>query len=299
MFVQHSLRRAHLRHVSSLPPPGLFSFASHSSKPRTHLEVEHKFVPTAAFMRCLVDGAQEEAEPSLPYDHASTSSALKGLVVTRLRDRQIRDTYLDADGKLVCQGIWVRRRAQEDCGRETACVPLQDGQGKESWQAKVRLSGDFVDSQFEEIEGQGQVTKAVQRHLPQVTLMDLTPSADLQTYRRTWHLQEEEGGDTAVSVMVVLDKVSTYEGTKEASSDSAPFSHQIGEIELSTEADSSTPAKQKQLLVQDMRRTLHAFMQRHPSLFLGKHQPLGKLSAYFAWLKECQAGGNKALRARS
>jgi len=175
----------------------------------------------------------------------------------------LRDTYLDRDRRLVSQGIWVRRRQERSATLRNSSSRLPPSE-LTAWQAKIRLSGDYTDSQFEEIEGKEAVSAIVARHIPDTQLEDLITIADLNTNRRAWCVQDMY---TQHSVHVMLDEVTAAQDVNDTDS----FRHEIGEVELTGELasgeDECIREEDKQRAVEGMRRTLREFMLRHSGYF--------------------------------
>ena len=56
------------------------------------------------------------------------------------------------------------------------------------WDAKARLRGDFIESQFEEHQVEQSVKNLLPEHVPGTMLEDLELSADLETTLATWDI---------------------------------------------------------------------------------------------------------------
>ena len=115
-------------------------------------EVERKFLPTALLKMYLNSGTKPlnslrfgEGESKICKDAAAP------LNFYRLPDKRIRDTYFDSDDQLSNKGIWVRSRTSQTIRSED--FPLvSTGEPSKDWEAKVRIAGDYADSQFVEYE---------------------------------------------------------------------------------------------------------------------------------------------------
>ncbi|KAK5129839.1 hypothetical protein LTR08_002776 [Meristemomyces frigidus] len=262
------------------PTPAITFPDSAASRPRPiHLEVERKFVPTAYLESQL--GSIRSPTHRLPLGE-DLYDAPKVLTSLRLPNKLVRDTYFDLNGCLSERGIWIRRR--EELTISSLNASPHRCQKREEWQAKIRLGGDFVDSQFEEAEGEEAVTAILSQHLPHASLAKLNAIADLRTDRRTWSVRDAESSVTPQAVEVMLDRV-TEAGDKTPHAED--FCHDIGEVELSADMEGGTEhendRERKQQIIDRMHCTLSDFMLRHNSLFPVEPTPIGKLSAYFMW----------------
>ncbi|KAJ7465581.1 hypothetical protein FB451DRAFT_1561379 [Mycena latifolia] len=109
------------------------------------IEIERKFLPTRPLLHALT---QTTAIPTLPSSIARAHPAAVHF---------IRDVYYDRhDGRLTAEGLWVRRRS---------VIVSGGGSSTSSWEAKVRVGGDFVASQFVEVEGAEAVEREMRRAL--------------------------------------------------------------------------------------------------------------------------------------
>lgn len=228
--------------------------------------------------------------PICGYDYDQS----KLLTCLRKPDKLVKDTYLDLDGRLVKAGVWVRRREERKVPTSCSELAFSSREGVGTWEAKIRLSGDLVDSQFEEIEGQDAVLALLLQHLPGGTLQDLEPTAVLTTQRSTWEVREA-GDPESGTINVVLNSVT---GCLPDGSNSDTFRHDVGEVELTMDnagGEGGDYEERKQQAVDGMRRALDLFMRRHSKLFPSEPAPVGKLSAYFRWkrgttLHACDGG---------
>ncbi|KAF2222318.1 hypothetical protein BDZ85DRAFT_296496 [Elsinoe ampelina] len=95
----------------------------------------------------------------------------------RLPDQRFTDTYLDSCGRLMAEGIYIRRRNGD-------------------YEAKVSLGGTFTKSQFQEIDGKDDVELYLKKH--GIKIGDLASIARFSTHRMAWIADEE--------FLVVMDK---------------------------------------------------------------------------------------------
>ncbi|KAJ7021965.1 hypothetical protein C8F04DRAFT_1402624 [Mycena alexandri] len=220
------------------------------------IEIERKFLPTRPILHALTRTTTIPISPSI-------SRARPAAV------HFIRDVYYDRhDGRLTAEGLWVRRRSVVGGGSSSSsCI----------WEAKVRVGGDFVASQF-------------------VVAID--------------QVVETTGGDF-VAACVALERMSVERDRGGDSNLTSPiyrspdlFFHEIGELELMEEVRTEAAALGENGAEQgaqehEMRRKsvagaraaqLEVFMRAHPALFPMTPRPRGKLVAYFAWREERAAG---------
>lgn len=154
------------------------------------------------------------------------------------------DIYFDKYKKLSSNGIWVRKR-------------------NDHWQAKVRQSGDYQNSTFEEIAGTEEIGNLVAKYIrkapPHSVDFGLLKIAQFTTVRDKW----------------------TANKRFEISIDSTDFGHMVGEVELQSLEEVDTLSRSR--ASDSMHAEIEAFMQTYPWAFPpGKVD--GKLSAYFAQL---------------
>lgn len=208
------------------------------------LEVERKFCPSGA---ALI--ARNAGFP--PFRQFSP------------RPRSIfRDTYYDHGHVLRNAGIWLRKR-------------------DEQWESKVKVGGDYKNSQFQEVKGitavnaviskylQGLDCKALTRHRTLPALMDaynITPVVDFETTRDSWTVDNE--------YTVVID--------------TTDFGHTVGEVELENDAPEILPEVAKNALLKQLDEKIVSFMRHYPWAF-PTGQCKGKLTAYFEWKSRARA----------
>ncbi|KAI5300645.1 hypothetical protein KEM56_002308 [Ascosphaera pollenicola] len=175
-----------------------------------------------------------------------------------------RDIYYDFENEILTKsGLYVRQR---------------NGQ----WEAKLKQSGDFNNSQFEEVKGRRGVLELLLQlehraciakdklatQLPRLEPTDyafgLPVFADLQTTREKWVVND--------MFNVVLDTTN--------------FGHGVGEVELEetlvTTLGMEDFDEAKRQLGADMDKRIETFMKSHAWAF-PPGKPVGKLTAYFAW----------------
>ncbi|KAJ7265020.1 hypothetical protein C8J57DRAFT_1330671 [Mycena rebaudengoi] len=226
------------------------------------IEIERKFLPTRPLLHALT---RTTAIPTLP---SSTARAHPAAV------HFIRDVYYDRhDGRLAVEGLWVRRRSVVVVGSGSSTPSTS------SWEAKVRVGGDFVASQFVEVEGAEAVEREMRRALGggHVTVdkigEHLGVMCDLTTRRLSGRLElcEDDDNDAAEglrlqNLTVAIDQVvettsgdfaaaravlDRMPGGREGGGDSdsnltstSPdlFFHEIGELELMAEVRTEAAA---------------------------------------------------------
>ncbi|KAI4248691.1 MAG: hypothetical protein L6R42_009185, partial [Xanthoria sp. 1 TBL-2021] len=132
-------------------------------------------------------------------------------------------------------GIWLRRRTTD------ASMMLE---------AKVRISGDFSRSTFDEITDWKDITAVIRPHLPEFSTkkkgLGLDLLAEFTTTRQEFRADDK--------FAVVLDYTD--------------FGHSVGEVELMAEDE------------KEAHREIDHFMARYPWFFM-KGKAEGKLEAYF------------------
>ena len=223
------------------------------------LEVERKFLPSAAHLI-----ARNAASPA--FRNFKT-----------LPTYTFTDIYYDQADKLRSAGIWVRKRDQK-------------------WEAKIKLGGDYIHSQFCEIDTPGKIATMLKQHIPMtsnmIDLTDLSTPTELQpfglttfasftTTRQTWTASVDDKTDVSIVI------------------DTTDFGHQVGEVELQVpfaEEDVSTTATTattQSEAIQSMQATLDAFMADHRMAF-PQAECKGKLSAYFNWKRNARQSGGDA-----
>ncbi|KAI4273026.1 MAG: hypothetical protein L6R38_006453 [Xanthoria sp. 2 TBL-2021] len=152
-----------------------------------------------------------------------------------LKTHTFTDTYYDHRDILSKNGIWLRQRTTD------ASMMLE---------AKVRISGDFSRSTFDEITDWKDITAAIRPHLPEFSTkkkgFGLDLLAEYTTTRREFRADDK--------FAVVLDYID--------------FGHSVGEVELMSEDE------------KEAHREIDRFMARYPWFFM-KGKAEGKLEAYF------------------
>ena len=257
----------------------------HSTARTTILEVERKFNITAA--GCL------RTHLGITCDDDTRVQRLPNVTIgslhfSRQQDEHINDQYFDtADSQLHNKGIWVRRRRASAPSGFPAIV---------EWEAKVRMGGDYLNSEFEEVCGETKVAD----YLKPINMYKLERVVDLDTMRQNWVAveQEEVQSDEKMSLLSTMEvKVVVDTSTAGASIHSLPgfylpFRHVVGELELTKIMELSgtdeTDAQTKKTETRKMSRHLEEFMKRHEVLFPANPAPVGKLTAYFAWREQVE-----------
>ncbi|KAL8911504.1 MAG: hypothetical protein Q9172_007665 [Xanthocarpia lactea] len=152
-----------------------------------------------------------------------------------LSTHSFTDTYYDHHDILSRNGIWLRQRTT------SASLILE---------AKVRVSGDFSRSTFDEIIDHNDIADVIRPHLPQFDTKKKNLGLD-RLAKFTTTRQEVRADD---KFAVVLDYTD--------------FGHSVGEVELMAEDEA------------EAHRQIDLFMARYPWFFI-KGKAEGKLEAYF------------------
>ena len=182
------------------------------------LEIESKF----AFKPSLV--AKLQSNGGLPAFRQLES----------LGTHRFTDTYFDTQDVLSKNGIWLRQRMENKSA---------------TLEAKIRVSGDFNRSTFEETTDQTLIRDLVRRHVPQYNEekanLGLDILAKFMTMRQAFRADGKFG--------IVLDHTD--------------FGHSVGEVELMAEDEETAHGD------------IDTFMARYP-WFFEKGRAEGKLAAY-------------------
>ncbi|KAK7018334.1 hypothetical protein R3P38DRAFT_1297775 [Favolaschia claudopus] len=171
------------------------------------IEVERKFLPPRILMHALT----RSLTPALPMPPLLPPSIARRMRMHHPAVDFVRDVYYDrADEGLAAKGLWIRRRSV--CGPAPYFVTS-------SWEAKVRVGGDFTASQFVEVDGAAAVEREIFRVLgdPSVSLHKidehLRTISDLTTRRLSARLEltsseEESSLSTPLrNLTVAVDEV--------------------------------------------------------------------------------------------
>ncbi|KAJ7913202.1 hypothetical protein B0H13DRAFT_2471034 [Mycena leptocephala] len=259
------------------------------------IEIEHKFLSTRPLLHALTP--------------ASTPVLTLPPSIARARPAPvhfIRDVYYDRhDERLAAEGLWVRRRSVL-VGSSTSSTS--------SWEAKVRVGGDFAASQFVEVEGAEAVEREMRRALGgDCVAMDkigehLVVMSDLTTRRLSGRLElhyeddndaadglrlqnltvaidqvvETTAGDFAASRAVLEQMQAGRDGGGHSNSNltSSPdlFFHEIGELELMaevrTEAATIDQAEHHAHEHETRRKALAAALAAQLEAFMREHPAL-------------------------
>lgn len=166
-------------------------------------------------------------------------------------------------------GIWVRRRYCKQIPPPiTACAtkPTSLSSLSSKWQAKIRKGGDFTNSAFVEVEGYDQVLGAIKERVFETKnvggIEELGVMAHIVSLRETWKVDEK--------FTVAID--------------STDFGHVIGEVELEVECTKNDVADGETL--REMDEEIETFMKKYAWAFPVDLKVVGKLSAYFHWIKQ-------------
>ncbi|KAI1741068.1 hypothetical protein F4680DRAFT_447435 [Xylaria scruposa] len=279
---------------------GLKAAAPRLQRIVSNIEVERKFNPGPKFVSLFFQ-AKLQAQPHKFYGNNDSSS----FTVIRQPGELIRDTYYETHDSNLCKlGLWVRQRYvhvlpfnppgleryQDDevVAKRGLFLPTGASE-KEQWNAKLRLGGNFSNTQFVEFDGKKEVSDEVLRITRMRTkLEDLRVASDLLTRRLSWKVtQLANGSAPSAKMTIVLDEVIEAEASNDGSNRSG-FIHTIGEVELFEELvtedkdSAGHEAHRKQVATQRMDE-LKEFMLVNPDLFSTIPEPIGKLTAYDTW----------------
>jgi len=153
----------------------------------------------------------------------------------------------------------------------------------------VRKGGNFVNSQFEEISDTSAILALVAQHVtgvkigPSGTLEGLSKTAELETVRRLWKLDDPDIMDT--SRFGKVDSLNIVVDTMD-------FGHIVGEVELVLEPSAASDMHTE--LIQEVDGALERFMKKHAWAF-PEGKPVGKLSAYYALKANKDRSGRSTL----
>lgn len=275
----------------SLASQQMFSTARSKSNLRSCIEVERKFTPTPKLLRYLDRAGDSLAVRKGPVQDR-VAEALSGNTSLssfhRLPDKSFRDTYYDINDELSKAGIWVRHRSAEIL-RTNKAIQFRSGRKSTTLEAKVRLGGNYANSQFHEIEGEVQIAAMLSKRLPRVKLEDLEVLTDLVTQRKSWMSLgnvHEYNSDGEMEIAVVLDKATA---TSVSAQMTEPLGHLIGEVEIMKQvfggANEQEHATVRQKAAEMMDVCIKQFMLDRGHLFSTNPEPKGKLSAYFEWMQ--------------
>lgn len=219
---------------------------------RSVLEVERKFAPTATSIRQL-----DQNTGSPPFD----SVVHQGVTC-------FEDTYYDTPTDTLSKaGVWIRRREKFECGvRRFEGYKRRDPRDV-SWEAKVRVGGDFINSAFREVTDVQEISDL---------LSTLVPGSGLDENNGP------RGGQMREMARFVTDRTGyVVDGKFTVVIDMTDFGHTVGEVELERDAaEVSCEGEDKALTIAAMDEEIDGFMRRFTWAFpAGK--PVGKLSAYF------------------
>ncbi|RYC60937.1 hypothetical protein CHU98_g5271 [Xylaria longipes] len=273
----------------------------------SNVEVERKFSPGPKFASIFLTNGW--TKPQAQW-HTSYSNQ-HGLSFAMIKQPKelIRDTYYDTHDNQLCKlGLWVRQRhvhvlpfnppklERDQNGKVPAerdlPFPTEDNSEKERWNAKLRLGGNFSNTQFVEIDGKEKVSDEVLRITETRTkLEDLRVVSDLQTRRLSWEItQLADGTAPSAKMTIVLDEVTEAEASaNDDRSKESAFIHTVGEVELFEEFvtedkdGAGHEAHRKEVAGQRMDE-LKKFMLANPDLFTTTPEPIGKLTAYDTWV---------------
>ncbi|TID18251.1 hypothetical protein E6O75_ATG06327 [Venturia nashicola] len=248
-------------------------------------EVERKFTPFPLSRRHL--------QSNTAHPHFTT--------IKNHGSKIMEDIYFDREDLLCENGIWVRRRGESPIninidGEETLRKTIIGMAGemedmKISWQAKVRKSGDRINSSFAEIHDSNEILRLLRSRFSSLAnlerIEELDVLARIKCVRQMWRV------DGKFNVVI----------------DTTDFGHVVGEVELEVDtekqeigdgdgdggvgvsaaegfigAEGSDRNGEAQLL-KNMDVEIETFMRKYLWAFPVGGKVVGKLSAYFKWLE--------------
>ncbi|KAK3679567.1 hypothetical protein LTR37_021413, partial [Vermiconidia calcicola] len=194
--------------------------------------------------------------------------------------------YFDLDNKLFDKGIWIRYR----------CESLAEAEAKINcrWNSKLRLGGDFINSESMELEGEENVRNLLLAYSPCTMLEDLELTADLETIRLVWNIRDYHASLTEPRapskgrecLSIVLDRVVVTGAGDGGNATGSQFEHEVGEVELTRDIDACFPLElypeRRRQMLDRIGAEVQQYMDEHLELF-SHIRPVGKLSAYFDW----------------
>lgn len=208
--------------------------ASTAKMPRyITFEIERKFAPTKTSLELLRRNSGRPAFKSSVHE----------------TKQRMEDAYYDKDNILDKHGIWVRNRSG-------------------LWEGKIRQGGDYINSQFREVQGEKEVGSLIDRFIKGAGIVNgqphgLTEIARFATTREAW---------------LVNDRFTI-------SIDESDFGHTVGEVDIVETIDrgKSPYSLESEAVVGEMLdEEIRQFMRLHEWAFPDT-PATGKLSAYFAW----------------
>jgi hypothetical protein len=190
----------------------------------------------------------------------------------------MRDTYFDTgNAELEKKGIWIRRRSSRVLSAASSMSSCLDVE-PQRWEGKVRIGGDYADSQFLKLEGEESIRALIEQHVPSTPLGDLVVTADLVTHRKTWIVQKASSAAHSPKTELRIDLDEVTAPVIGADPD-VQFKHEIGELEMTEQivagGDGDEGEAAKQEAAERMKEFLENFMARHMSLFSCQPKPKG------------------------
>ena len=231
---KHGLLFLVLLSARNLSDPGKRS--DHIVNIETHiLDPSHPQPTNMAAKRLLEVESKFAFKPSLVATLQSNGGLPAFRQLETLGTNNITDTYFDTQDVLSRNGIWLRQRMDN---KSTIL------------EAKIRVSGDFTRSTFEETTDQNLIRDLVRQHVPQYSEEKANLGLDvLAKFVTMWQAFR---ADDKFAIML----------------DHTDFGHSVGEVELMAEDEDAA------------HREIDRFMARYP-WFFEEGSIEGKLAAYF------------------
>jgi thiamine-triphosphatase len=159
------------------------------------------------------------------------------------RTESFQDEYYDSFGHLLSNGLYIRKR-------------------NNSWEAKHRQSGDFIQSSFYETSNLDEITKLINAHSKSKSNGGEYNQSDTTS-------PETNFGLTSICRYVTQRETFLADERFSIMLDTTDFGHWVGEVEL--QAHDSTVALAE----------IDKFMQKYAWFFANEATPKGKMTAYF------------------
>lgn len=258
---------------------------------KSTLEVERKFLP-AALLQQYISSSSSSNLKSKP----ATTIILPRTTLTRQPRKLITDKYFDRASQLQHRNIWVRWRKTQPADDSSST-----SQSHGVWEAKIKQSGDYLNSQFVEVQGREAVESVLSEAGVGKSVYDLKVQMGFVAERASWGVEREGEGEGGMTL--VLDTITT---ALEGRDGERPeyFFHQVGELELEAVVTTELGAEggaidsagliakhrvDREVAGTKMSEQLRAFMAQRPEIFANEGRPVGKLSAYLQYHEENDA----------
>ena len=196
------------------------------------------------------------------------------------------DTYYDTPNDTLSNvGVWLRCRKKFECGKLRFAPNEPASPHDVSWEAKIRMGGDFINSAFKEITDVQEIS---------TMLNNLVPGAELDAQHGP------RGGQIQELARFVTNRTRyVVDGKFNVVIDVTDFGHTIGEVELerdasevSCEGEGEGEGEDRALTIATMDKEVGDFMRGFIWAFPSGN-PVGKLTAYFDHMAHQRLGGRR------